>query len=234
MVGTGAAAIADAVRLTTAAVDFGFSGVLVVPPFYFTGITDVGLYSYYASVIERVRRDDLKVYLYHYPQLSGVPFTIEVIQRLVRAYPDTIAGLKDSSGVAGFSESVAAACPTIDVFPSSEAGLAGARAAGFAGCISATFNATAALAARVWNAPPGSGRDADQAALTLMRTTITAFPLVPAVHHVAARLYDDAALERMLPPLINLSATQMQALDTALEAQDAFVNLRAETRRAVA
>jgi hypothetical protein len=43
MVGTGAAAVSDAVALTRHAADLGFAGALVLPPFYYKGVPDDGL-----------------------------------------------------------------------------------------------------------------------------------------------------------------------------------------------
>lgn len=229
MVGTGAASLDDAVRLTTAAVDFGFSGALVLPPFYYTGITSDGLVGYVARLIERVERPGLRLYLYHYPQLSGVPFKLDVVQRLVERYPQTIVGLKDSANVPGYVESIVAACPDLDVFPSSEKVLAEARVRGFAGCISATFNLTASLAARVWNGMDDVERAADQRALTALRETVTRYPLIPAVHHVAAALHRRAALERMMPPFEPLRPDESQSLDAELQGQPAFAALRTGT-----
>lgn len=225
MVGTGAAALSDAVRLTTAAVDLGFAGALVVPPFYFTGITDDGLLAYYTTLVERVARPHLRLYLYHYPQLSGVPFSPELVRRLADALPGVVAGVKDSSGVAAFADGVVAACPELAVFPSAETALAEARERGYAGCISATFNVNAPLAARVWNGTDPAARAADQVALSAIRTTITRYPLVPAVHHVSARLRRDERLERVVPPLATLAPDLARRLDDELDAQPAFTAL---------
>jgi 4-hydroxy-tetrahydrodipicolinate synthase len=227
MVGTGAAALADAVELTAAAVDLGFAGALVVPPFYFTGITDDGLVAYYAALIERVARPNLHLYLYHYPQLSGVPFSPSIIRRLADRFPATITGVKDSSGIAAFADGVVAACPELAVFPSAETALADARGRGYAGCISATFNINAPLASRVWRGTDVAARTADQTALSAIRTTITRFPLVPAVHHIAARLLRDDQFERVVPPLATLAPDLARELDAELDAQPAFTELLA-------
>jgi len=227
MVGTGAASLEDAVRLTAAAVDLGFAGALVLPPFYYTGITSDGLVAYIERLIERVNRPRLRMYLYHFPQLTGVPYGRDVVERLVARYPQTIVGLKDSSGELAYSQSIVAACPEIDVFPSSEDVLSDAREVGFAGCISATFNASASLAGRVWSRAAGPERASDQAALRQLRATIARYPLVPAVHHVSARLYRRPELQRMMLPLVPLDAQQTRALDAELEAQPAFAELLA-------
>jgi len=222
MVGTGAAALADAVTLTAAATRLGFAGALVLPPFYYKDVGDDGLYAHFATLIERVAAPALKLYLYHFPALSGVPFSRGAIGRLVAAYPTTIAGLKDSSGDLAYAQAVVTEFPELAVFPSTEAILLDARRRGFAGCISATANVTAPLAARVWRANGAADAASDQAALAALRVTIARRPLIPAIRHTAARLFTDAAFARMLPPLVPLSAHEALALDAELDGQPAF------------
>ena len=98
LAGTGCCALTDTVRLTRSAVDLGCAGVLVLPPFFYKGISDDGIYANYAEVIERIGDERLKIYLYHIPAMSGVGFSMSLIDRLVKSYPDTIVGIKDSSG----------------------------------------------------------------------------------------------------------------------------------------
>ncbi len=98
MPGTGACALTDSVRLTAHAVKLGCAGTLMLPPFYYKGVSDEGLYRNFAEVIERVGDARLRIYLYHIPPVSHVPITLTLIERLLEAYPGTIAGVKDSSG----------------------------------------------------------------------------------------------------------------------------------------
>jgi len=228
MVGTGANALADAVTLTARAMELGYAGALVIPPFYFKNVTEEGVFAYYAALIERVARLPLRLYLYHFPAVSGVPFTPALIARLVRAYPGTVVGVKDSSGDMGYAQSVAAAFPELDVFPSTEAALATGKRDGYAGCISATTNVTAPLAAAVWRAREDDGaREETQRALTRLRATIGRYPLVPAIRHVVARHGGDNGWLRLLPPLAPLGSGDAAALDAALAAQPEFASLAA-------
>ena len=57
-----------------------------------------GIYRYFASVVDAVADSRLRVYLYHIPPVSQVPISLGLIERLLKAYPGTIAGVKDSSG----------------------------------------------------------------------------------------------------------------------------------------
>ena len=98
MPGTGCCALSDSVELSRKAVEVGAGGVLMLPPFYYKGVSDEGLFRNYAELIERVGDDRLRVYLYHIPQVSNVPITLTLIERLLKEFPGIIAGVKDSSG----------------------------------------------------------------------------------------------------------------------------------------
>src|SRR5438128_12233742 len=98
MVGTGAAAVADAIALTRHAAELGFAGALVLPPFYYKGVSDDGLVAYVEAIVAATKHRPIPVYLYHFPALSGVPWHLGLLARIVSGFGDRIAGLKDSSG----------------------------------------------------------------------------------------------------------------------------------------
>src|SRR6266567_3671897 len=133
MVGTGAAAVGDAVELTRHAAELGFVAALVLPPFYYKGVADDGLMAYVEAIVAATEHRPIPVYLYHFPALSGVPWHVGLLARIVSGFGDRIAGLKDSSGDLGFSRAAAAAAPGFAVFPSNEAALFEARNELFAG-----------------------------------------------------------------------------------------------------
>ncbi len=229
VVGTGAAAFADTVTLTREAFVLGYHAPLVIPPFYFKNLENEGIFRYYARLVETIAEPDLHFYLYHFPQTSGVGFDLELIGRLVRAFPQTVVGIKDSSGDLAYARSVADAFPQLAVFPSSETALAGGGTAGFAGCISATVNVTAPIAARVWRERGSSDTSdptPDESAMHAMRAAMAAVPLVAAVKHVVAGLFGDPELARVAPPLVELSPDAAGALDRKLDAIDAFHEIR--------
>ena len=96
--GVGCCAIPDTVALCQMALDIGAAGVLMLPPFYYKPVDDDGLFAAYAEIIERVGDSNLKILLYHIPQNTGVPITLDLIDRLTGAYPGTVVGIKDSAG----------------------------------------------------------------------------------------------------------------------------------------
>ena len=98
MPGTGCCALTDSVRLTAHAMKVGCGGVLMLPPFYYKGVSDDGLFRSFAEVIERVGDARLRVYVYHIPPVAQVPITVGLVERLLAAYPGQVAGMKDSGG----------------------------------------------------------------------------------------------------------------------------------------
>jgi 4-hydroxy-tetrahydrodipicolinate synthase len=142
MPGTGCSALPDSVRLTAQAVELGCAGVLMLPPFYYKGVSDEGLYNSYGEVIQRVGNARLRIYLYHIPSVSGVPITLGLIERLLSTYPQTIAGIKDSSNDWSHTQKLLDAFRGIDfgVFAGSETFLLQNMRAGGAGCIAAGAN----------------------------------------------------------------------------------------------
>ena len=208
MVGTGAAAVSDAVALTRHAADLGFAGALVLPPFYYKGVPDDGLAGYIEALVQATVARPIPIYLYHFPAMSGLPWHVGLIKRLLASFPSRIVGLKDSSGDMAYARSAAAIAPDFAVFPSTEAALIEARGGAFAGCISATANLNADLCARAW-------RGGDQAALeaaVAIRKLFDGKPLVSGVKALLAHIHGDAALARVKPPLTAFSAADRAAV----------------------
>jgi len=208
MVGTGAAATADAVALTRLAGELGFGGALVLPPFYYKGVPDDGLVAYIETIIAATKSHPIPIYLYHYPALSGLPWNPKLIRRLLDAFGARIAGLKDSSGDMTYAREAAAISPGFRVFPSTEAVLLEARAGAFAGCISATANLNADLCQRAWRLGDGA---ALETAVTI-RKLFDGRPLVPGVKALLAHIHGDAALARVMPPLAGFSPADTAAV----------------------
>ena len=202
MVGTGAASVTDAVALTRHAADLGFGGALVLPPFYYKGVPDDGLVAYVEALVKATEQKPIPIYLYHFPAMSGLPWHVALIRRLLDSFSSRIAGLKDSSGDMAYARSAAAISKNFAVFPSTEACLLEARRGDFAGCISATANLNADLCARAWS---GGDTTALDAAVTI-RKLFDGKPLVPGVKALLAHIHGEPGLSRVRPPLAPFSA----------------------------
>jgi 4-hydroxy-tetrahydrodipicolinate synthase len=208
MVGSGATATADAVALTRHAADLGFGGALVLPPFYYKGVSDDGLASYIAAIVAATADRPIPLYLYHYPQLSGLPWRPDLIRRLLASHGGRIAGLKDSSGDMAYAREAAAIDANFSVFPSTEAVLLEARGGAFAGCISATANVNSDLCAKAFH---GGDAAALETAVTI-RKLFDGRALVPGVKALLAHIHGDPAWARVMPPLAEFAAADRAAV----------------------
>ena len=202
MVGTGAAAVSDAVALTRHAAELGFGGALVLPPFYYKGVPDEGLVAYIDTLVKATQSKPIPLYLYHFPAMSGLPWHVALIERLLESYPTRIVGLKDSSGDMAFARAAAKVSPEFAVFPSTEACLIDARSGDFAGCISATANLNADLCRRAWLEGDTTALDA----AVKIRKLFDGKPLVSGVKALLAHIHGDPELARVRPPLAPFSA----------------------------
>ncbi len=214
MPGTGCCALPDTVRLTGLAVRRGCAGVLMLPPFYYKGVSDDGLFRVFAEVIERVGDHRLRVYLYHIPPVSQVGIGPQLVERLLRAYPGAIAGMKDSSGDFGNTRTMLDlfAGRGFDVFVGSEKFLLAGMRAGGAGCITATANVNPGPIERLfrdWRSPEAERL---QEEVNLIRGTVEKVPLVAGLKAIVAHRAGDAGWRTVRPPLVELAPAQREAL----------------------
>jgi 4-hydroxy-tetrahydrodipicolinate synthase len=208
MVGTGAAATADAVTLTRHASDLGFAGALVLPPFYYKGVPDDGLVAYIEAIVTATAQKPIPIYLYHYPQQSGLHWHAALVKRLLDTFGSRIVGLKDSSGDMNYAREAAAISKGFSVFPSTEAALLEAREGAFAGCISATANHNADHCQLAW----AQGDKAALEAAVIIRKLFVGKSLVPGVKSLLSHIHTDPALARVKPPLAAFAAGDRAAV----------------------
>jgi 4-hydroxy-tetrahydrodipicolinate synthase len=207
MVGTGAASVADAVALTRHAAELGFAGALVLPPFYYKGVPDDGLVAYIDTIVRATAEHPIPIYLYHFPQQSGLPWHVALVGRLIGMFARRIVGLKDSSGDMAYARAAAAIAQDFKVFPSTEAALPEARTGRFAGCISATANLNADLCGRAWKSGDAAALDA----AVSIRKLFDGKQLVSGVKATLAHIHGDPAWARVKPPLAPYAAADRAA-----------------------
>ena len=216
MPGTGACALPDAVELTKAAVAGGAAGVLMLPPFYYKDVSDDGLFAFYDSVIEQVADRRLRIYLYHIPPISQVAISLPLIERLLKAHPTIVAGVKDSGGDWANTRAMIDAFDNFDVFAGSEVFLLQTLRAGGVGCISAAANVNAPAINDLYRNWQAADADQRQARVTAFRKAMGAFPMIPALKATIALTTDDDGWAKVRPPLMALDAAQKAALATTL------------------
>lgn len=220
MPGTGCCALTDSVRLTSHAVNVGCAGVLMLPPFYYKGVTDEGLFRSFSEVIERVGDDRLRIYLYNIPPVSQVAITLPLIERLLDVYPGIVAGAKDSSGdweiTRSFIDNFSSA--GFDVFPGSESFLLQGLRHGGAGCISATANVNPGAISRLHRTWESDDADEQQGQLNVVRGIFARYPMIPALKAAIAHHGGDPAWMTVRPPLVELNEGQRGMLISDLDA----------------
>ncbi len=221
MPGCGNCAIPDAARLVTHAVGLGCAGALVMPPFFYRDFSDDGVFAALSEVIERVGDDRLRMYLYHFPKMSGMPITRAVVGRLLARYPKVVAGLKDSAGVWEDTEAMIAEFPGFEVYSGSESFLLRNLRAGGAGCISATANVNARAIRGLVDGRDSDGADGMQEKLCAFRAVFEGCPMIPALKAFMAA-NAGGGWAHMRPPLMPLQEEKgRELLDRLARLDDA-------------
>ena len=222
MPGTGCCALTDTVRLTEHAVKAGCAGVLMLPPFYYKDVSEDGLYRNFAEVVERVGDARLRIYLYHIPPVAVVGITPKLVERLLKAYPAAIAGMKDSSGdwnnTRTFLDTFAKG--GFDVFPGSESFLLAGMKNGGAGCISATANVNPAAIDKLYREWQKPDAELQQEGLNTVRKTVGQYVMIPALKQVVAHYSGDPQWATVRPPLTELTAAQSKNVIDGLQRLD--------------
>jgi 4-hydroxy-tetrahydrodipicolinate synthase len=222
MPGTGMCSVADASILTQHAVDLGCGGVLMLPPFYYKNPSEEGLFRFFADVIDDVDDDRLRLYLYHIPPVAQVGFSLKLIDRLTKEFPDTVVGLKDSSGDFTNTRSILEAFPRFEVFPGSEVFLLEGLRAGAAGCISATANVNARAIRQVFDHWRGADAEALQGKITDLRKAIQSYPMIPVLKALIAHFREDEGWAEVRPPFVTMTAAEARRAADALAEAHGF------------
>jgi 4-hydroxy-tetrahydrodipicolinate synthase len=220
MPGTGHCALTDSVKMTREAVRMGCGGVLMLPPFYYKGVSDEGLFRNFSEIIERVGDERLRLYLYHIPPVSQVAITLELIERLLTRYPGIVAGAKDSSGDWNNTKAMLDRFKDrpFDVFPGSEVFLLDGLRAGGKGCITATGNVNPGPISEVFRNWRGPDADKLQAGINVTRKIMQKVPMIPALKAVTAHFGNDPQWRTVRPPLTELAPEQEMQVITELKA----------------
>ncbi len=192
----------------------------MLPPFYYKSVSDEGLFRSFAEVIERVGDRRLRVYLYHIPPIAQVPIGTRLIERLLAAYPGTVAGIKDSSGDWDNTRAVldAFAGRGFQVFVGSEQFLLQNLRHGGVGCITATGNVNPGAIGRLYREWRTDRADALQDEVNAVRSVVERAPVVPSLKEIVAHFAGDPAWRTVRPPLVGLAPDQARALLDGLAA----------------
>jgi 4-hydroxy-tetrahydrodipicolinate synthase len=220
ILGIGCCARSDTLALARHALGLGVTNLLMLPPFFYKNNSDEGLYRAFAEVIDALAEPRLALLLYHFPQMSGVPVTHPVIERLLKRYPDTLEGIKDSSGDWEHTASLISNFPELTIYSGADGHLVRNLEAGGAGTFSAAANLAAGPSARVFKAFNDGDRSAAEAGMKLVsdvRNLLTSYPLVPGIKHVIAEGQHDEVWRIVRPPMVELDDAKGEALVAALD-----------------
>lgn len=214
MPGTGATSIDATVTMTRHAVQHKCAGVLMLPPFYYKDVTDDGLFAFYSEVIQKVGDAGLQIYIYNIPPVTKINLSLSLLERLAKAYPKTIVGMKDSSGDWAYTESVIKllAPSGFRVYAGSEVFLMRTLHAGGVGCISATANVNPKAIAQLASHWQESDADQHQTALDQVRSIFAQYQMIAGMKTAVAHYSKDPEWLRVRPPLMQLSADQQAKL----------------------
>ena len=214
--GTGVAAAPETIELPRHALSLGVTHVVMLPPFYYKGVSDEGLFASYARIIEAIGDSRLKIVLYHIPQVSGVPLSLSLIGRLIAAFPDTVVGIKDSAGDLANMQAIVAAHPGFSVLAGADPLLLPLLKSGGAGCITATSNLVADSLRVVYDGFDDSARSADveaaQARINAWRTLSNSYVQIPTIKAMLALQTSEPGWLRVRPPMLPLAEADLVAL----------------------
>jgi len=184
----------------------------MLPPFYYKGVSDDGIFAFIASVIDKVGSPALKLFLYHIPPMAVVGFSLDLVGRLIAAYPQTVVGLKDSSGDWSNTAALLERFPGFAVFPGSEVFLLDGLRKGAVGCITASGNVNVPGITKVYDNWRGPQAGALQAEITTLRKALQTYPMVPALKRIVAHYHNDPNWAAVRPPHVPLDPAQSTAL----------------------
>jgi 4-hydroxy-tetrahydrodipicolinate synthase len=206
------------VTLTRYATELGCGGVLMLPPFYYKNVGDDGLFASYSEVIQRVGSNSLRIYMYHIPPVAQVGVSVDLVDRLVRRFPETVVGIKDSSGDWTNTQAlIERQWDDFRVFAGSETFLLQTMRAGGAGCISAMANINPGPIQQLYAGWQGAAADNLQQDLNDFRLLLQRYPMIPALKAVVARYTGDTEWGTVRPPLLEIVSDQYQSLMASLE-----------------
>ena len=206
--GTGCNSLNDNIDLIKFAMEYDFRDFLIMPPAYYKGNTDEGVFEFYKKIIAATPK--AKIILYNFEKLSGYKFSAEAVTKLVRVFPENIIGCKDSS----YNLFETLKLPNFLMFPGSEAKLLKGLELGCSGCISAVTNVTHSLARKVFDDFENKKNQSKNEQLIKVRETFDQYNLISALHSFLSDR--NKKFSNILPPLVLLSDEKKKELNAKL------------------
>ena len=210
--GTSQTNVPDSITLVKHAAETGVNACVVLPPFYYKGVSDEGLFRFYAELIEGVGSDALRVILYHIPPIAQVGISLELIGRLRDAFPGVIVGIKDSSGKLESMEAFAKAFENFSVLAGADPLMLPLLHAGGAGCITSSSNLIGkhlrVVFDNFFDETQIAKVDAAQVRINAWRDLSNAYVQLPTVKAMLAKRRNHLGWVRVRPPLVELTEAE--------------------------
>ena len=222
LVGTGCCSLTDTVLLSRHAHSKGVGGILLLPPFYYKQINEEGLETYFATLVDRIGENQIQIYLYHFPQLTGISFTTGLVQRLVSKYPENIVGMKDSGGDWVHMEEVLKEIHGFRLYTGNEKFFLPVLRAGGVGCISATANLTSPEVSAIYQAWKDEGGKKEQVRASALREVLEKYPSIGTLKYLFAKLMGEKDWLNIRPPNIIVSPEEGMIIEQKLIELDYF------------
>jgi 4-hydroxy-tetrahydrodipicolinate synthase len=227
--GTSQTNVADTVTLTRHALEAGVAASVLLPPFYYKGVSDEGLFRFYAEVIEGVKSDALRVVLYHIPPIAQVGISLELTQRLLDTFPGIVVGVKDSSGKIESMQAFASAFESFSVLAGADPFMLPLLRSGGAGCITSSSNLIAKHLRVVFDNWFDTTRvtevDAAQARINAWRDLSNAYVQLPTIKAMLAKRRCHDGWTRVRPPLVDLTADEVAKVWAKMDELEATDNV---------
>jgi 4-hydroxy-tetrahydrodipicolinate synthase len=219
IVGTGCSALTDTIALIEHAIRLGYFHHLVLPPFYYKNPSVNGLVNNYSEIINRIDNKHLKIYLYNFPQLSGIQLGVDLVEVLSEKFPKNIVGYKDSSGDWDNTSQIMEKCPQISMFPGSEIFLSKALEKGAAGVITGTGNVNPGMVKQTYEAFYNDKEKSIilQKKIDAFRTAVQKYPLISALKGLIEYYRKDEGWQYLRPPLTALSKADLENLIESID-----------------
>jgi len=201
-----AASAEEAAAQADQAFEAGARGLLLAPPFYFKGVSDEGLFAWFARVLDTCSKPR-GVFLYHIPSVTAVPLSIALIGRLAQAYPGVVVGVKDSGGEWSYTQALLEAHrAALHILVGDERYLARSIREGGSGAINGFSNFCAPLLS------PMIDRGEESPTINAMVDALLAFPVTPGIKALVAHVTADRGYLHTAPPLRSLDEAQRSRL----------------------
>ncbi len=207
--GTGCNSFKETIDLVKYGFEYGFKDFLIMPPAYYKGNTDEGVFKFYSLIISKIPK--IRIVLYNFELLSGYKFSVEAVTKLVKAFPDNIVGCKDSTS--NLFENLK--IPNFLMFPGTEKKLLRGLEIGNSGVISAICNVTAPLARKVFDDFENKKEQTHNDKLVAVRDVFDGYNLISALHSYMSTKDDN--FNNLLPPLVLLNSREKKDLINKLD-----------------